>query len=298
MNHWPTIKCCLLVAFSLQTTSCLGDQNSASGTPDEAAAASSSASSVPLATRLARARTRAKASAAPGAAGYTETSSQADASLDGFLSEDLWAGRITLPPAEQDLETSAALKRLIQEVRSVKFADRKRSPTFTPPTESQAAAAVSQGRPAGSAMENPASLPVVPVATAAAAPASPTTLPPEAQKTLDVLRQNPTQVRDPLEMAELLFLSGQTREAAPFYAKALEGVSRDDPNYDADRAWILFQLGNCLRESDTAKAQEVYMKLVSEYPASPWTELAKAHGRLLTWYHKDRPEQLTTAPQL
>ena len=76
------------------------------------------------------------------------------------------------------------------------------------------------------------------------------------------------------------------------------GSAAVDPSYDADRAWILFQLGNCLRETDSAKAQEAYMKLVSEYPDSPWTELAKAHGRLLTWYQKSRPGQVATSPQL
>jgi TolA-binding protein len=113
-----------------------------------------------------------------------------------------------------------------------------------------------------------------------------------------MLQQNPGQVREPLEMAELLFLSGRPTEAAPFYARALDQLNHTDPSYDADRAWVLFQWGNCLRETDTAKAQETYMKLVSEYPDSPWTELAKAHGRLLTWYEKSRPGQPAASPQL
>ena len=64
----------------------------------------------------------------------------------------------------------------------------------------------------------------------------------------------------------------------------------------ADRAWILFQLGNCLRETDIAKAQDAYMKLIAEYPDSPWTEMAQASGRLLTWYQSTRPDQLMARP--
>jgi uncharacterized protein with HEPN domain len=45
-----------------------------------------------------------------------------------------------------------------------------------------------------------------------------------------------------------------------------------------------------------ARAKDMYMKLVSEYPASPWTELAKAHGRLITWYQTAKPQQFMPEP--
>lgn len=288
-------KMCLLLALLLMAADCLGAQDAAPKTSDEAAAASSLESSIPLATRLARARAQAKMQGSSDPSGPVETPAQPEVRLNSSLSESLWSGRVALPQISQDIDTSAALQRLIRQVRSVKFEDKTPHPTFTPPAESEPATASSQGLPVGIETQSPAAAPTVATA-AGSAPSK--ALSPGAQKTLDALRQNPTQVRDPLEMAELLFLSGQAREAAPFYAKALERLRAGESNYDADRAWVLFQLGNCLRESDTAKAQEVYMKLVSEYPASPWTELAKAHGRLLTWYHKDRPDQLATAPRL
>ena len=40
------------------------------------------------------------------------------------------------------------------------------------------------------------------------------------------------------------------------------------------------------------------MKLIAEYPDSPVDGMAKARGRLLTWYQKSRPDQLATSPQL
>ena len=109
--------------------------------------------------------------------------------------------------------------------------------------------------------------------------------------------KDPNEVHDPLEMAELLFLSGRQTEATVFYEKALALTQPNDPATESDRAWILFQLGNCLRQTDMARARDMYMRLVSEYPGSPWTELAKAHGRLITWYQNARPEQLMAPPK-
>ncbi len=210
------------------------------------------------------------------------------------LPQELWTSRVEAPQTGKEAESSLALKRLIRQVRSVTFDEQNPEPAFTPPAEPQPGfqmpvTPIAQAEGPGSA---------APAVAAPAASESAPSLSAKDRKTLETLQQNPGQVQDPLEMAELLFLSGRPTEAAPFYAKALDRISRLDPSYDADRAWILFQLGNCLRETDTAGAQEVYMKLVAEYPASPWTELAKAHGRLLTWYQKSRPEQLGTAPQL
>jgi len=226
----------------------------------------------------------------------SRTRSQADAmrtgpDRSGSLTQDLWSTRVAAPEQGREAEASLALKRLVRQVRSVKFEDQNPGPTFTPPPESMPSADAMEAQPVE--MGVPGSS-----ASVTAAPASGSSQPTQAEQTLGVLRQDPNQVHDPLEMAELLFLSGRPAEAAPFYAKALDGLNRTDPTYEADRAWVLFQLGNCLRETNIAKAQETYMKLISEYPASPWTELAKAHGRLLTWYQKTRPEQTTVTPKL
>ena len=74
--------------------------------------------------------------------------------------------------------------------------------------------------------------------------------------------------------------------------KALARTLPNDSSMENDRAWILFQLGNCLRQTDMTKARDMYMKLISQYPSSPWTELAKVHGRLISWYQSAKPEQL------
>jgi tetratricopeptide (TPR) repeat protein len=229
----------------------------------------------------------------------SRTRNQAEALRTGpdqgrALTQDLWSGRVAAPEQGKEAEASLALRRLVRQVRSMKFEDKDAGPAFKPPAESRPSDGTLETQPA----EMNAIGATPPTVAASATAASAGSLSTTAQKTLDILQQNPDQVQDPLEMAELLFLSGRPVEAAPFYAKALDGLNRTDPAYETDRAWVLFQLGNCLRETDIAKAQETYMKLISEYPASPWTELAKAHGRLLTWYQKKQPEQATVPPQL
>ena len=256
----------------------LNDPCAVSRTTTTNANPQSSESVVPLAKLLSRTKNRLESS---------------NAKADASVPKELWDSRITLPQGDEEVETSLALRRLIRQVRSVKFAAQEQAPTFTPPAEPKPGF---QAPPIES-IENDVTSSSVSTPAAGASNASPA-LTVKARQTLDVLEKNPNRVQDPLEVAELLFLSGQLTEAAPFYTKALDQISRINPSYDADRAWILFQLGNCLRETDITRAQEVYMKLVSEYPSSPWTELAKAHGRLLTWYQKSRTDRQANASQL
>jgi TolA-binding protein len=259
--------------------------------PAGAASVEASDTTIPLAKLLNRTKSQTKALDNVSVVRRTGVPSRVNTEPNAVLSQQLWSGRIVSPDTNQDTEDSLALKRLIRQVRGVRFSNKDTGPTFTAPDESQPASGPfdAESTPATAA---------TPAGSASVAADPSTSLPNKTQKTLDMLQRNPNQVREPLEMAELLFLSGRPAEAAPFYAKALDRVSRIDPSYDADRAWILFQLGNCLRETDTTKAQETYMKLVSEYPESPWTELAKAHGRLLTWYQKSRSGPVAASPQL
>lgn len=204
----------------------------------------------------------------------------------GPLTRALWSGRIAAPEAGADAETSLALKRLIRQVRALTFHDQTVAP---PPAATAASPAPADSPPATTSTENVA--PAAPEPAPSTAPETAPALASKMQKTLDDLRKNAGRVRDPLEVAELLFLSGRPAEAAAFYEEALRRTSAGDAAAAADRAWILFQLGNSLREADAAKAQDAYLKLIAEYPDSPWTEMARASGRLLTWYQSTRPDQ-------
>lgn len=310
-SHWPLARTCMILSLlvcveaspaanakrtrsaaqtkaSTQAEAGLNAPSAADPKTQAAATVAESTTAVPLSSLLNRTK--------PQTAGSDVSTHPSDASspLQGeqsvALSKQLWSTRITIPETDVEAANSLALKRLIRQVRSVKFADQNAGPTFTAPSETEPAVSSPEPQSSFTAERQTAEPATASVETS-------TPLPNRTRKTLDVLQQNPDQVRDPLEMAELLFLSGRPTEAAPFYTRALDRISRVDTSYDADRAWVLFQLGNCLRETDIAKAQEAYMKLVSEYPESPWTELAKAHGRLLTWYQKSQPEQTSPSSQ-
>ncbi len=204
------------------------------------------------------------------------------------LTRQLWFSRITAPDPDAEIEARLALKRAIQQIRSVKFTNENPAPTFSPLAEPQPASESPRIEPA--AQTGPASVqsPTV-VSLEAQAQPLPST---RTEGALKNLLQDPSQARDPLKIAELLFLSGRTTDAAPFYQKALDHTRPADHLTDRDRAWILFQLGNCLRETDTTQAQDAYTKLIAEYPGSPWTELAKAYGQLASWYQTAQPHQL------
>lgn len=201
----------------------------------------------------------------------------------GPLARELWTSRIAAPESGADAEASLALQRLIRQVRRLT----ENNKTAAPGTAATAAppAPAESSKTADPRIEAVAPVPPepVPATMPETAPASKT------PQTLDDLRRSAGRVRDPLEVAELLFLSGRPAAAAPFYEEALRRTGAAAAA--SDRAWILFQLGNSLREADAAKAQEAYTKLIAEYPDSPWTEMARASGRLLTWYQSARPDQ-------
>jgi len=219
-----------------------------------------------------------------------EGESSADARRGGSSGKELWSSRIAAPDASAEAESSLALKRLIRQVHSLTTGEKK--PAQLPELAAQPAPKAQPPAPAPISTDAPSIEPTE-TPTVAAAPAETTPkLSLVTQKTLDALRKEPSRVQDPLEVAELLFLSGRPADATPFYEEALRHTRAGDAACASDRAWILFQLGNCLRETDMVKAQEAYVRLIAEYPDSPWTEMARAGGRYLTWYQSTRPDQL------
>ena len=218
----------------------------------------------------------------------------APAQRSNALAQRLWHNRILAPDPNEGTDNQRDLKDLIQRVRSIRFADPERRPTFSVPPEPTPE--VNLTTPQADANAEPEPAPNAALATPSAAD-NLATLSPETQKQLEAILKDPNQVQEPFEMAELLFLSGRTTEATVFYQMALDRTANDASATSEDRAWILFQLANCLRETDMVRAKEAYMKLVTQYPDSPWTELAKAHGRLITWYQTARPQQWVASQQ-
>lgn len=212
----------------------------------------------------------------------------------GELARRLWETRISLPESNEDAEAKDDLQSLIQKVRSLQFEDNEVTPTFSSSEQSRPSVEPNQ-----TSVRPPRPAPrAVPRATAATNPeiAPPGSLRPATLDQLAQVAQAPEHVSNPLEVAELLFLSGYPTEAIPFYESALAKTSRTDETTNSDRAWILFQLANCLRDTDMTRARDTYQKLVAEHSDSPWAELARVQGRLITWYLTTKPDQLLTEP--
>jgi tetratricopeptide (TPR) repeat protein len=184
---------------------------------------------------------------------------------------------------EKDRVAKNVLRRIIEQIRSVNFGLQKEAfePAIVPdvvpidePDES-----VSEGAKEQHEKEEEPGLPYGLV----------------TNKTLQAIRnlsKNPGNINNPFELGETLFLSGYLKEAAIFYQEALKRKSPDDAGSARDRAWILFQIGNCLRNDDQPEAIKMYGQLITEYPNSPWKELADARRKLLDWFLKDEPRKL------
>jgi tetratricopeptide (TPR) repeat protein len=214
-----------------------------------------------------------------------------DSQAEEHLLHELWSSRVAAPDPNEDAQARLALKHLIRQVRSMTFPGEKASagslsvPQLPPVPEVIRPAPGS--RQESKAADQPAG--------AAALAETDSSFSPRARQALESLLKHPDRVRDPLELAELLFLSGRPTEAILFYGQALERTGAGDAATGPDRAWILFQLANCLRETNLAQAQEKYAQLISEFPDSPWTDLAQAQSQLVNWYQNDRPQQLVAS---
>ncbi len=109
---------------------------------------------------------------------------------------------------------------------------------------------------------------------------------------LENLTQIPDQLKNPFEVAEVLFLSGHAREATMFYQEAFNRKGPNDLDSAREKAWILFQIGNCQRNNDLQSAKKTYRQLIAEYPDYPWTDLAKVREKLIDWRLEDKPHAL------
>ncbi len=194
----------------------------------------------------------------------------------------LWRAELSIAKDEKDKGTKNELKRIIEQIRSIKFESRKE--IFEPVIVPEAVLIDEPNEAVSETKEQEknqieSKLPYEPITD-------------QTLKLLKNLSQHLDNLRNSFELGETLFLSGNLKEAAIFYGEALKRKSPDDVGPAQDRDWILFQIGNCLRNDDPPTAIKMYGQVIIEYPNSPWKELAEARSRLLDWYQKDEPHKL------
>ena len=186
---------------------------------------------------------------------------------------------------QNDTKSKEQLKQIIEQIRSVEFKSQEEisgpivAPDKTPVIEPNETVS---GIPVQKQEEKQQIKPKLPYE-------------PITDQTMQMLRglaQHPEKLANPLELGEILFVSGNLKEASIFYSEALNRKDPNDIGSSWDRAWILFQIGNCLRNDDMPEAVKMYRQLLTEYPNSPWADLAQAQSMLIDWYLKEEPVKL------
>ena len=201
------------------------------------------------------------------------------------LRRQLWQARISVEGDTKHNESKNELRRIIREINSVEFRLRRQAPEpliaiepirKTDPNETVFDKGMPQEDESG---KIEGKLPYRPVTD-------------ETLQVLKSLSQHPEQLHNPFELGEILFSSHCLKEAAKCYQEALNRMTAGETGPGRDRAWLLFQTGNCLRQDDPATAIQMYEELIIQYPDSPWASLAKAKSELVAWYMKDTPDKL------
>jgi TolA-binding protein len=216
------------------------------------------------------------------------------------ITRQLWQSRIRVPAGERQKQQTDQLKRLIEQVRSVRFkSESQAKPVIDVEPVTPADTTVSAQKRSGKPGETQGQSPIP--HSSSYEPVSEQTM-----KILETLSRDPNQLSDltqsglckTSELADVLFLSGHLKQAAVFYQQALDHIGSADVISAEDKAWILFQLGNCLRGADLPAARKTYRQLIAECPNSAWAELAKVWESVIDWYMKDDPLTLVDQRQL
>lgn len=107
------------------------------------------------------------------------------------------------------------------------------------------------------------------------------------------LPENDSEIVDMFELAESLFRIGDKDNALKYYRKALDRSLPLGKSANPKRAWILFQIGNCLYNVDKIAAIKIYEQLIVEHPSSDWTNCARTKKQVLKWLLVEKPMTLT-----
>jgi len=211
------------------------------------------------------------------------------------LERQLWTDRISVPKNDNEHKANDELEQIIKQINSIEFKTENESvkpviiiETQTGPNETL----LQTDSPSKRKFEKIKTKLQPLIHTKNTQQTSTELLTEQTIKILETLSQQLEQLHNPFELAELLFQSGRLKEAAICYQEALKRsqASKDDTN--KNKSWILFQIGNCLKDNDPLEAVKIYRQLIVEHPDSPWTDLAKAQNTLIDWYMQNKPKDL------
>ncbi|HUT61430.1 MAG TPA: hypothetical protein VNA25_26585 [Phycisphaerae bacterium] len=152
-------------------------------------------------------------------------------------------------------------QRMAEQLRSMQL--RPKPIVSEPAPTTQMAAAATQPAPSAQSRTQPAAPAVVPI--------DPNTL-------TELRKAAGTGLADAVPLADRLYKDEQLASAYGVYNVALnrkpEGPRKD---------WVLFQMGNCLRDRDPQAAVGFYRRVAAECPDSEWAQAAAAMERHIEW---------------
>ena len=189
------------------------------------------------------------------------------------IEHQLMESRISSLPEDNNNKTDE-LKKMIELVRSVKLEPHK--PTQQPVPTVPAVTTTSVEPPSKPVQTQPAE----------------NSTSDETIRLVETELKDPNLISNPFELAEILFKSGKKVQAGICYKQALKVLPANDPNVATERAWILFQIGNCFKDEDPNTARESYAELIRTHSNSPWAEIAKARYSIIELYQQDNPGEL------
>ncbi len=209
------------------------------------------------------------------------------------LARNIWRDRIGTPQDPEENKTKDQLQQLIKRIRAIEFKSPEppHEPAVTREPEPQIEPNLMKVGPPDQNLTDAQQ-------TAAGTPKP--QFPTVSQDTLNILAerlQKPELLINPYELGQTLAYAGCLKEAAVCYSEALARIDPNLPDPTEKKAWILFQIGNCLRKSDPQKALEAYSRLINEHTASLWTDIAKAQSSLISWYLQEKPKTLIEESQ-
>ena len=203
----------------------------------------------------------------------------------GELNRKLWETVIAVAD-ENDEKNKAELLQMIEKIKSLKFAKLQSNQPVEP------AASAEKTQPLKTEIAKRAVV-LLESEKIQAAPVVVKTIDSSEKLTDDALAKienNPDGIQNPYELAEILSRGGHLTQAAVCYKQTLKiGLFEKQPE---TKTWILFQLGNCLKENQPDEAIKIYARLLIEYPDSIWAKAAKRYNDLLNLQLQDKPYEL------
>jgi len=201
------------------------------------------------------------------------------------ISRQLWQARITNPKDGKTSKSKNELRQIIRQISSVEFKPQDQTSELLIVVEP-----IQKAEP--NAISSDTEMPQEQKLNKIKRKLPDGQITDQTLQTFKSLSQHPDQLHNPFELAEILFNSHCLREAAKCYQESLNRMTTNETYQLANKAWVLFQIGNCLRNIDPPTAMQMYRQLIAEYPNSPWADLAKAKTKLIDWYLKDKPNTL------